>query len=219
MLLATIACLLSSIGFTACNGQGTDEASFFRQIERIAPDQNVSFEELKAKVLSSKCLRCHGEFADESGIAPLLVPGRSDISEFYLRVAEGSMPPRGRLQGAEIELFRRYIDGVSVPAAPPSPEPTLPDPVQEPTPAPVEPAALFAELKTKVFESKCLRCHGEFKDEAGIAEIVIPKNADESELFIRVSEGSMPPRGPKLNEEELGLFRNYINALPLPAAE
>ena len=41
--------------------------------------------------------------------------------------------------------------------------------------------------------------------------VFIPGNAAESEIIEEIAEGKMPPEGPPLPDEEIQLFRNWIN--------
>ena len=73
----------------------------------------VTFSELNEKILTPKCLRCHGDMGSEAGLAQYLTPGRSTTSLLYEVVEDGSMPRRSApLTEDELLLVRRYIDGL-----------------------------------------------------------------------------------------------------------
>ncbi len=76
-------------------------------------------------LLKAKCVRCHGEKRQESGLdlrsretilkggesGPGLVPGQPDESLVFKRVRDGEMPPRnaGRLLPEEIATLQQWI--------------------------------------------------------------------------------------------------------------
>jgi|HubBroStandDraft_6_1064221.scaffolds.fasta_scaffold10288_2 mono/diheme cytochrome c family protein len=76
-------------------------------------------------LLKAKCVRCHGENRQESGLdlrsresilkggesGPALIPGQSDESLVFKRVRAGEMPPRnaGRLLPEEIATLQQWI--------------------------------------------------------------------------------------------------------------
>jgi len=76
-------------------------------------------------LLKAKCVRCHGEQRQESGLdlrsresilkggesGPSLIPGQPDESLVFKRVRAGEMPPRnvGRLLPEEIATLQQWI--------------------------------------------------------------------------------------------------------------
>jgi len=85
-----------------------------------------------------------------------------------------------------------------------------------------------------IFESKCLRCHGEKKRDGkldmrtvdtllkgGVTSPAIkPGNAQKSLLIELLHYNEMPPKKetPRVTKEELELLRKWINAMPVPAS-
>ncbi|MBM3829505.1 MAG: hypothetical protein FJ406_03115 [Verrucomicrobia bacterium] len=83
-----------------------------------------------------------------------------------------------------------------------------------------------------IFETKCLRCHGEKKRDGkldlrtvdamlkgGVTSPVIqPGNAQKSLLIELLHYNEMPPKkeNPRVTKEELELLRKWINAMPVP---
>jgi uncharacterized membrane protein len=69
-----------------------------------------------------------------------------------------------------------------------------------------------------ILEIRCVRCHGaesamknlrlNRKDRAML--VIVPKNPEESRLFLAARSGFMPPGGPKLTASELETLRKWI---------
>jgi len=108
----------------------------------------------------------------------------------------------------------------------PETEPTAQaeDPTPEPAPA-RDGAVSFQNDITPIFENSCIRCHGGTRTERGLdlrtyealmrgsrnGAILIPGDADNSELAIQVITGEMPRRAPKLPEEQIQMIVDWIN--------
>ncbi len=92
-------------------------------------EDKIDFAKDIKSVLSSKCYRCHGAKKQEAGLrldakqaaldggnsGAVIVPGRSDESELFLRIstddADKLMPPEGeRLTDKQVELIRQWIE-------------------------------------------------------------------------------------------------------------
>jgi mono/diheme cytochrome c family protein len=119
-------------------------------------------------------------------------------------------------------------------AAPSSayPNPSYPNPViRESATLAVSGDALsgdvsFANDVLPIFESRCFSCHGGDKTEKGLdlktydsvmlgsqnGAVISVGNADNSPLFMAVSSGKMPRRGPKLTPQQLDLIKKWINS-------
>ncbi|MFO7586014.1 MAG: c-type cytochrome domain-containing protein [Anaerolineales bacterium] len=116
------------------------------------------------------------------------------------------------------------------PATEASPEPEAEpaaqaaDPISEPTPA-QDGAVSFRNDILPIFENTCVRCHGGLRTERGLdlstydalmrgsrnGAMLIPGDADSSELAIQVVSGEMPRRAPKLPEEHIQLIIEWVN--------
>jgi ankyrin repeat protein len=86
----------------------------------------VDFKRDVQPLLKQYCISCHGPSQQMNGFRLdrrsaamkgggtriVIVPGKSDISRFYLRLiaTNGTMPPTGRLSDADIALFKNWID-------------------------------------------------------------------------------------------------------------
>jgi len=100
-------------------------------------------------------------------------------------------------------------------------------PSQNPIPMPPLPGSgevTYTELKTKIIDSKCINCHSVFTHtdvdlssvesikNSPIENLVVSKDPENSVLYKIILAGEMPPprRAPKLSDEELRLFRQWI---------
>jgi cytochrome c553 len=115
------------------------------------------------------------------------------------------------------------------PTAAPEAEPTAePAPAEEPTPEPAPAqggSVSFQNDILPIMENSCVRCHGGSRAEKGLdlrsyaalmagsrnGAMVIPGNADASEMAIQVVSGEMPRRAAKLSDEAIQLIIDWIN--------
>jgi hypothetical protein len=109
----------------------------------------------------------------------------------------------------------------------PEAEPTAQaeDPTPEPAPAQEDGAVSFRNDILPIMENSCVRCHGGSRTERGLdlraydalmrgsrnGAMLIPGDADNSELVIQVVSGEMPRRAPKLPEEYIQLIIDWVN--------
>lgn len=199
---------------TGCLPRGTNEAGRFAPEEPLLDsDQPVTFDRLKAAVFEKyDCLRCHGNLASEAGtLRWVQLNGPADQSPLYSRIADGTMPGGGVLvPSSALGLVARYIVGVQAQGAPtPSPSPSESTPPDE-TPN-------FANLKRRVLEpTDCILCHDDMATEEGLAKYVSAGKPEESSLYLRIVDDTMPPAGP-LSEADRVFVRRYIEALPSPS--
>jgi hypothetical protein len=61
-------------------------------------------------------------------------------------------------------------------------------------------------------------CHEDMATVEGLGKYIVAGKADESSLYLRVIDGSMPPSAP-LGESERVFIRRYIESLAAPAVE
>ncbi len=164
----------------------------------------VTFDQLKTKVLETKCLSCHTNWKDESDFqAKHIKLGNPDHSKMFDAVKAGRMPKGKKLLStAELELFYNYILNARE----------------------VGPRVTFQELKTKVLDPKCFACHKRWVDEPSFQlKYITPGNAERSKMFLAVKNATMPkaPKNPDgtagtivpLPEAEQEMIRNYINGI------
>ncbi len=163
-----------------------------------------NFRILKRKVLAPNCLSCHSSWKIEKNFEKMIVPGKAESSQAYQSVVEKRMPlGRRPLEEREIELLRNYINALPTRTAP---TPPLPLP-------PVEENPSFVKLKKEVLIPKCINCHSGFHSEEDFGKRIVPGDAESSPAYESVREKRMPIGSDPLNEKELQLMRDYINAL------
>ena len=73
----------------------------------------------------------------------------------------------------------------------------------------------FAEVNERIFSMKCAGCHGRtggftIQSFDGAMSQVVPGNPEASDLYRRVADGTMPPRGNALSGEEVQIIRQWI---------
>jgi mono/diheme cytochrome c family protein len=100
---------------------------------------------------------------------------------------------------------------------------TKPDPVET---TPKTAAELAKEAAQNILKSNCGSCHGtqlnEQNRQGGMNYIndmeelakngkIVPLNADESKIIIRMRNGSMPPTGQRVPDSDIDVVANYIN--------
>jgi cytochrome c553 len=112
---------------------------------------------------------------------------------------------------------------------PGQPEPPVSTPVGSLPTATLEVATgnvSFSKNVLPIFEANCTTCHGASRQSSnlmlnsytnlmagGLGGLVIqPGNAQESELFQKISTGSMPRGGSKLSDIEIQIITDWINA-------
>ena len=194
-------------------------AAIFQAAALIAgtqPDKHPdapSFESNIFPIFQGKCLVCHGDSVKQNGLdlrnmdavlkggesGPSIVPGSPEESLLYKKVTSGSMPLGGnKLDTQEIDLIKRWIEGVGLKQGEGS--------------ASAEKQALSVvteqEIKVTIFESKCITCHGKWKQEANLdlrtrasllkggnsGPALVPGKPEESLVFKRIAAAEMPPQ-------------------------
>lgn len=97
-------------------------------------------------------------------------------------------------------------------------------PTAEPAPA-QDGAVSFQNDILPIMENSCVRCHGGNRTEKGLdlssyaalmagsrnGAMVLPGNADGSEMVIQVVSGEMPRRAAKLSDEAIQLIIDWVN--------
>lgn len=108
-----------SLAVVGCEGQGTDENHRFSQVQAPPDDQPITYAILRAQILETKCLRCHGDgsfdgdFSTEDRLRGYVAARNPEASQLYVRVANGSMPDGGpALSAAEVSIVKRYIESL-----------------------------------------------------------------------------------------------------------
>jgi hypothetical protein len=103
-----------------------------------------------------------------------------------------------------------------------------PAPVEDPAPQPApaqDGSVSFRNDILPIFENTCIRCHGGLRTERGLdlrtydtlmigsrnGVVLIPGDADNSELVLQIVSGEMPRRAPKLPDERIQLIIEWVN--------
>lgn len=201
-----------ALTLVSCIEAGSSESGTFKVIDpvTIGDDDKVSFALLKQNILEPMCLRCHAWVLDEAKVDTRIVPGDPDGSSLFRLVENGSMPVGGpALTLDQLDIVRRYIiakgsaGGGDIRPAP-TPVPSDDDDV-------IVVAPTYEEINEKIIAPKCIRCHGDMATEEGLRDYYEPGRSNQSLLYERVADGSMPRRGPPLTEDELLLVRRFID--------
>lgn len=212
VVVNTVIGVLTMLTLVSCIEAGSNEGGTFKVIDpvTIGDDDKVSFALLKQNILEPMCLRCHAWVLDEAKVDTRIVPGEPDSSSLFRLVENGSMPVGGpALTLDQLDIVRRYIiakgsaGGGDIRPAP-TPVPGDDDDVIVVVPT-------YAEVNEKIIAPKCIRCHNDMATEEGLRDYYEPGRSNQSLLYERVADGSMPRRGPPLTEDELLLVRRFID--------
>ena len=176
-------------------------------------EQPPLFETDILPIFLANCLVCHGESLQQNGLdlqtldstmkggesGPAVVPGSASGSPLYEKVFSGAMPLGGnKLSAQEIELIRRWIDGGA------SKEGKDRASARKQVKAAV---VTEREIMVTVFHTKCISCHGKWKQEGGLdlrtragllkggnsGPGIVPGSPEESIVYKRILAGEMPP--------------------------
>ncbi len=87
--------------------------------------------------------------------------------------------------------------------------------VPQPVPAPQRDAdgrivVDFAALKSSVLDARCIECHSDMETPEGLAPYVKAGDPGGSPLFTTMADGSMPPGGPRVEDDLIELVREYV---------
>lgn len=209
--------------------KGGDGDSSPPPVDTSKPDfktMAVDYENLKKFILKDKCIGCHNperakgevDLSSYSSIfgfsvyfSTITEPGMPEQSALYTEVFKGSMPPRTKLSHDEIDYIRRWIlEGAIEKKVEVLPLSQLP--------------ATYSNLKERILQDKCIRCHNPDKARADVdlseysklfdyseyfSLITEAGNPEGSSLYTEVSSGNMPPRNP-LSKEEVEFVKRWI---------
>ncbi len=222
IVVNTLITALTLLSLASCIEAGSDEGSTFRVIDPITIGDNdtVSFELLKKNILEPMCLRCHAWALDEAKVQTRIVPGNPEGSTLFRLVENGSMPVGGpALTLDQLDIVRRYIVGKGNdtgsgggdigPVPIPDPDDGDDDDGDDDDVIVIGPT--YTEINEKIIAPKCIRCHSDMATEEGLRDYYVPGRSNQSLLYERVADGSMPRRGPPLTEDELLLVRRFID--------
>jgi len=193
----------------------------------IAVDQamleKVSYLEVNEKILTPKCVVCHGDSGNVNLETYSAVYGHIDkIKEVTITTSTMPKAPYPALSEEERILLSTWIKAGA-------PEKALGGVETTPPPPPVEVVKpTFASIKKKILESKCNVCHskGQIAEDVPLSspeemidsprDIVIPGDPDSSEFYLVVrpiARKIMPPKTSgiaPLNPEEVEVIKEWI---------
>lgn len=152
----------------------------------MAIQNEVSFQNLKASIIETKCLSCHSDFSEEENLLPYIEGNDPDKSKLFEVVKDGSMPMDApALTSEELELVRNYIQTLT-------------------------PKVTFKKLKDEILTPKCLACHKKMGDEVNFEKWVNTESPLESKVLLRTLDGSMPKNGTPLSSLEIEMIKAYL---------
>jgi hypothetical protein len=72
----------------------------------------------------------------------------------------------------------------------------------------------FEYLKRKILAPQCISCHKEMGTEKGLKWWIVDGNFEESDLYVWMKDGEMPPRPePPSTTRELEIVQRYIEQM------
>lgn len=194
--------------------------NYRRELLTVDPGAGATFAAVQQAVVGPRCLACHGGPSSPQGVdlssyetilgGRWVVPGDRARSPFYDSIAKGRMPKgQGALSPALVELVGKWIDAGAPKDGTVVPEPPL--------------TATYASIAKRIFVPRCVPCHDGKQHELDLRTYetlmnydegpllaVEPGDPDASSLWMNISEGIMPPSGPKLSAEELNAVKRWI---------
>lgn len=197
--------LLSLLLFTtSCLQVGTDELSLFRSTE-LDLTGPIGFEDLKRNILEPKqCLRCHSDYATESGLSAVVKAGAPEESLLFTSVQTGQMPKDAPpLNSNNLEYVRLYI--LQLAKTPVTP--TLP--VNDEPKGEIS----FEQLSQRIIRPYCIECHKRWTEYDKLKKHVKPGLSEESNFYNEIAAGTMPEDAPPLSLEDQEFVKRYIDTL------
>jgi len=99
-------------------------------------------------------------------------------------------------------------------------------PVASPTPRDLASPVSFSKDVMPIFKTSCVKCHGVEKISRGLdmtayeklmngsikGPVVVPGNAEKSNLFTLTEQGKMPKQGQNLTAAQLEIIKSWIDA-------
>lgn len=148
---------------------------------------------LKQTFIDSKCVICHKGLEKEDTIPQAwLVKGAPEQSRLYTAVASDRMPKwYEHATSTELQLVSDYISQLNQ----------------------TERSVTHTEMFDELLQPKCLKCHGNVRNESGIANWVVAGRPQESKLFEVLQNTRMPKHLPKTTPEEKAMLFEYIKGL------
>ncbi len=194
--------ILLLLNFVSCTDAGK---LHFNANELQAPALKEDFATFKAEILKPMCLDCHAWAETEEGLKPYITVGDAERSTLYKVLRDGSMPlNRPALSSIQLELVEKYINALRTPTTPP-PSPAPNGDTETP-----EDRITFQMISDEILTPRCLGCHSWANSEDETRNLFSAGEPENSPLYIRVADGSMPPFGGPLSDEEIAKIKQYI---------
>lgn len=199
--------------------------NFFDPKHRPLKDSNIqategvlAFAEVREKVLSPFCMKCHIQYGDYDFV-------KQDLILILSAIEQNRMPKSAPPLSSELKvLLRQWVDA----GAPNTTITTLPEPTQ---PVPDVLVSTWDSLSKKIFTPKCVVCHSptgeapwvDLSSRAAMHRTLLKhmnfKEPEKSNLIIRLSskDEPMPPLPPdsnipQLTDEEVNVVIEWIRA-------
>ena len=191
--------LVMTLLLISCSEQGTNESAQFSRInfDKISV---IDLALIKKQTLFPKCLGCHSWVNDDSEIMKRVTKGDPENSSLYLRTNDGSMPFGGPpLIKDEVTLIYKFIKGFALNA------PKVDDPSVV-----TQPAISLNDIRENILNKKCIFCHSWMNSDEEISKRLVSGHPEESPLYMRTLDGSMPLSGQRLSEAELNQIYQFI---------
>lgn len=215
--------LLATLGVWACSYQKNKLPEYSTGEIPSALLNSVSYSMVSARVFQPYCISCHG---NSGGVSlETYDSARGALSLIQQAVfLDKSMPkaPNPPLSPEDAQILTAWIRA----GAPRAPRDGTPD-----TPLPPEPELepTYASIRSMIIGQKCIRCHSL----GGVAErvplgtlddllnspldIVIPGNAEESDIVLVLEEGARKPMPPldsgitPVSKKDSEIIKEWIN--------
>jgi uncharacterized membrane protein len=214
-------------GASACSfkvdkkGTAADDGSFGFEVPASLVN-SVSYSMVAGKVFQAKCVSCHGS---SGGVSLETYDSAHAALDRIKRVVftETTMPkaPGPALSQDELMILAAWIKAGG-PSAPLNGDPDhqAPPPVLEPK---------FDSIKSIIIDKKCISCHSPGGKAERIPfltkenflnsplDIVIPGNADESDIVLVLLDGARKPMPPqdsgfsRVSSQDLAIIKEWIN--------
>lgn len=218
----TVLALAVGVPFFGCNFD-TTKSDGSKSV--VSPQDDIpGFDQIQTQILTPYCTGCHTSRAPNLTTYESVVANLTAVNE--QAVVRRSMPPRKALPEDLRILLQSWIQNgaprVGTVVNPPTPSPT-PSPSMSPAAGSIPRPFTYAELKTRVIQTKCLLCHATdnvddltpldtYKDIMTVAPYIEPLVIGVDGETTTPVDQRMPPKAqPQLTQEEKAYFFLWLN--------
>lgn len=178
----------------------------------------VNFQRDVAPILQTNCLGCHGvgshiNLASRQAMldSKALVPGNPQTSRVFTSVANGSMPPNGKLSAANIEILRQWIQqGAEWPEGTPLKAPVKSAPV---------PAGASGEMETVRKIRERILAHQQAAEKPQAYSVTIPNTTVKYDMASIPAGDFLMGSGPDGPKDEQPQHKVHVDAFWMQAHE